>query len=94
MILTSPDLNRQLIDLERDARAGSERFLATYGEDVELYRREISRGIVAAGERLRADVAEITAGNTLCTTITGQLCDYVEWLQWSLWDLPYFAVPM
>jgi len=94
MILTSPDLNRQLIDLERDARAASERFLATYGEDVEFYRREISRGIVAAGERLRADVAEITAGNTLCTTITGQLCDYVEWLQWSLWDLPYFAVPI
>ena len=94
MSVTTRELNRQLVDLERDARAASERFLATYGEDVERYRREISRGIVDAGERLRADVAEITAGNSLCTTITGQLCDYVEWLQWSLWDLPYFAVPI
>ena len=88
------DLNQQLHDLERTARAAGERFMATHGEGVELYRREISDGIAAAGERLRADVAEITANNALCTTLTQQLCDYVEWLQWSLWDLPYLAVPI
>ena len=88
------DLNQQLHDLERTARAAGERFRASHGEGVERYRREISDGIAAAGERLRADVAEITANNALCTTLTKQLCDYVEWLQWSLWDLPYFAVPI
>ncbi|MFI5244764.1 MAG: class I SAM-dependent methyltransferase [Gemmatimonadales bacterium] len=92
--LSPHDLSRQLHDLERDARIAGERFMESHGEEVERYRREISVGIAAAGERLQADVAEITANNPLCTTLTRQLCDYVEWLQWSLWDLPYFAVPI
>ncbi len=92
--LSTHDLSRQLHDLERDARAAGERFMESHGEEVERYRRDISDGIAAAGKRLQADVAEITANNPLCTTLTKQLCDYVEWLQWSLWDLPYFAVPI
>jgi SAM-dependent methyltransferase len=94
MFVTTQEFAGQLAELQRQGRAAGERFLAQYGEDVELYRREISRAIVGAGERLRADVAEITAGNPLCTALTDQLCDYVEWLQWSLWDLPYFAATM
>jgi 2-polyprenyl-3-methyl-5-hydroxy-6-metoxy-1,4-benzoquinol methylase len=92
--MSTSDLNRQLQELEREARAAGKRFMESRGEEVERYRREISLGIAAAGERLQADVAEITANNSLCTTLTKQLCDYVEWLQWSLWDLPYFAVPI
>jgi len=88
------ELAQRLDVLERDARAAGERFMETHGEEVELYRREITRGILTAGERLRADVDEITAGNPLCTQIAKQLTDYLEWLQWSLWDLPYFAVPI
>lgn len=90
---TTP-LHRRLLDLQQRSREAGERFLQTHGEEVEVYRREISRGIVAAGESLRADVAEITANNSICTTMTAQLCEYVDWLQWSLWDLPYFAVPI
>jgi SAM-dependent methyltransferase len=95
MAVTTPQqLRQQLVDLEQESRLAGERFLAAHGEDVELYRREISRAIVDASDRLRDDVAEITAGNPFCAAITAQLCDYVEWLQWSLWDLPYFAATL
>ncbi|HEX6086970.1 MAG TPA: class I SAM-dependent methyltransferase [Thermoanaerobaculia bacterium] len=84
----------RLAALERDARIAGEQFMAAHGEEVEAYRKEISTAIDAAGRKLLADVGDITANNLLCTTITKQLVDYVEWLQWSLWDLPYFAVPI
>jgi SAM-dependent methyltransferase len=87
-------LNQRLVELERDARAAGELFVETHGAGIEVYRKDISTAIEDAGKRLQTDVAEITGGNVLCTTITRQLCEYVEWLQWSLWDLPYFAVPI
>lgn len=67
-------------------------FLETHREEVERYRSEVSAGIGLAKERLLQDVAEISADHPLCLQIVGQANDYVDWLQWSLWDLPYFAV--
>lgn len=88
------DAKQRLAELERDARAAGDRFMEAHGAEVEEYRKEISSAIVDAGRKLQDDVAEVTANSALCTTLTKQLCDYVEWLQWSLWDLPYFAVPI
>lgn len=81
-----------LARLREATRSASEAFLAEYEADIERYRNEVSAGIVGALERLRLDVGEITGNNRLCAELTRQASGYVEWLQWCLWDLPYFAV--
>jgi len=79
-------------ELERDSRAASARFVAVHGETLEHYRALLSECIDDAKARLREDVAEISGNNDLCARLIDQTDEYIGWLQWSLWDLPYYAV--
>jgi hypothetical protein len=78
--------------LREDAQAATDEFMAQYGDLMQAYRAEISSGIVAALERMRRDVGEISGHNRICEELAKQASEYVEWLQWTFWDLPYFAV--
>ncbi|HEY8207054.1 MAG TPA: class I SAM-dependent methyltransferase [Myxococcaceae bacterium] len=81
-----------IADLFVQTEFGAALFLESHREEVERYRHELSQGIKTAKDQLLADVAEISADHPLCLQIVGQANEYVDWLQWSLWDLPYFAV--
>lgn len=72
----------------------AERFTAAKGDQVELYRAEISAGIGDALTSLRETAEATTGGNLLCRELVEDACGYVEWLQWVLWDLPVFAVAL
>ena len=41
---------------------------------------------------MRDDVARISEDNAVAVRLAAQSSDYVEPMQWSLWDLPVFAV--
>jgi hypothetical protein len=81
-----------IAELFARTEAGAASFLERHREEVERYRHELSQGVMEAKDRLLADVSEIAADHPLCLQIVGQANEYVDWLQWSLWDLPYFAV--
>ncbi len=78
--------------LAEESAAAAEQFHAEHEAALEDYRQHLTVGIKAANERLRLDVAEIAGEHPLCVALAGQVTEYVDWLQWSLWDLPYFAV--
>jgi hypothetical protein len=83
-----------LAQLRGQTERASAAFLERHEAEVERYRREISIGVVAALERLSRDVGEITGNNPLNVELMQQASDYIEWLQWSFWDLPYIAVAL
>jgi SAM-dependent methyltransferase len=78
--------------LREDAEGAASTFLATYEADVEAYRKQISDGIDEALKEIREDIDEISGGNPICIQIADQATEYVSWMQWALWDLPFFAV--
>lgn len=82
----------QLRNLRCELAVAAREFLDEHSEEVEAYRAEISRGVVSSLERLRAEVSQISGGNSVCEQLAEQAAQYVEWLQWTFWDLPYFAV--
>lgn len=87
----------RLDDLERlraHARESTEAFLAEHGETVEAYRGDVTRAVDGALDRLRRDLEELTGHNRTCRELVDQSKEYVSWLQWTLWDLPYLAVAM
>src|SRR5262249_34921995 len=67
-------------------------FVAQHQHDVDGYRVEISAGIAEALDDLRADADGMTAGDPLTRALLDQAREYIDWMQWALWDLPYFAV--
>jgi 2-polyprenyl-3-methyl-5-hydroxy-6-metoxy-1,4-benzoquinol methylase len=85
---------RDLAALRRRLREGSDRFLAEHGAEVEAWRKEISVGVLDALASFRRDVEELSGANPLACEVVRQASEYVDWLQWTLWDLPVYAVAL
>jgi 2-polyprenyl-3-methyl-5-hydroxy-6-metoxy-1,4-benzoquinol methylase len=83
---------KELTRLRKKAKVATAEFLGGYEEQVESYRRCITSGIESVLSDLRQEVCDISSGNDVCERLITQTTEYVRWLQWSLWDLPYFAV--
>jgi SAM-dependent methyltransferase len=83
-----------LAALRARLRAEAEGFLAGHGDEVEAWKREISTGIGEALESLRREVDSVSGGNPLAVEVARQATEYVDWLQWTLWDLPAYAVAL
>ena len=86
------ELLRRIGDLERETAAHAQDFLGQHEAGVERYRAHLVEAIQNAKRRLLEDVAEITGSHPFCARVVSQTNEYVDWLQWALWDLPYFAV--
>ncbi|HEY7202369.1 MAG TPA: methyltransferase domain-containing protein [Candidatus Dormibacteraeota bacterium] len=94
MKLVQTDLVERIDDLARRVERSEATFLQQHGEDVEVYRAAITEGVKEILAGLRASVAEIAGDSAVCRQLVDQAAEYVDWLQWTLWDLPYFAVAM
>jgi SAM-dependent methyltransferase len=80
--------------LHETCSESASRFNAAHAEAIERYRRLISAGIDGALEQLQAEMAELSDGNEVVTTVGREMAEYVAWMQWSLWDLPVLAVAL
>jgi SAM-dependent methyltransferase len=85
---------RALDRLRQTCAAESAAFRASHAAAVDHYRALISSGVTASLAALRADVAALTDDNPICNELVDLAAEYVDWLQWTFWDLPYFAVAL
>jgi len=92
--LAQTDLVDRIDNLARQVEQSEATFLQLHGEDVETYRVAITEGVKDILAGLRAGVHEIAGDSEVCRQLVDQSAEYVDWLQWTLWDLPYFAVAM
>jgi|GEM_PF-1104652 2-polyprenyl-3-methyl-5-hydroxy-6-metoxy-1,4-benzoquinol methylase len=69
-------------------------FTSQYASDIEIYRQQISLGLDTALEQMQTMIQETSGGNLACARLLEQVREYVSWMQWSLWDLPYFAIAL
>lgn len=65
---------------------------AEHGAEIDAWRHEQSEAFRAALADFQRDVAELSGGNPLATDVAFQAGEYLDWLQWTFWDLPYFAL--
>ncbi len=78
--------------LHRQTRIAHRKFMDDHGDRVEQYRRAITRGVSDAMSRFQNEIREISGDNRVCMTVVDEVRAYIDWLQWTLWDLPYPAV--
>jgi 2-polyprenyl-3-methyl-5-hydroxy-6-metoxy-1,4-benzoquinol methylase len=88
------ELQRSLDRLREETGIAADRFLKQYGDQVDEYRRTITTGLKEALSHLEQDVSATTANNPMCRQLITQAAEYIDWLQWSLWDIPFFAVAL
>ena len=88
------EVTSSIADLRRQLATAGEQFEELHREPIEAFRLEISGGIHDALSELKRDVAELSGDNPLCSEILILSGEYIDWLQWTFWDLPYFAVAL
>jgi SAM-dependent methyltransferase len=94
MDVAAVDVRGVLEEIELSCNHAADRFRTAHGEQVENYRRLIGEGIDDALAELQAEMSTISGGNEVVRYVGDQMSAYVEWMQWSLWDLPVLAVAL
>jgi SAM-dependent methyltransferase len=77
--------------LRESIRDGAVSFVAAHQAEIDAYRVEISTGVAEALYALRRDAEDLTGGDALTRALLDQAGEYVDWMQWTFWDLPYYA---
>jgi hypothetical protein len=61
------------------------------GPQIDLYRSEIVAAVHNGTAQLKTLVSTASGGNVFCEDLLRRTGEYLDWLQWALWDLPAFA---
>jgi hypothetical protein len=80
--------------LRENCRPSADLFPRRHASALAAYRKAISEGLNRSLRRLRQHVQTLSHGNAFATEVSQQISSYVDWLQWSLWDLPFFGVAL
>lgn len=85
-------MTAQLLALQKHAEQAAAEVRSLYGEQIAAYRQDTEAAVRQAIERLQTHTATVSGGNTFCAELMRRTGEYLDWLQWVLWDLPYFAL--
>lgn len=80
--------------LRRICADAADGFEDLHGHRIEQYRAAVRAGVRDFIAKLQEDLRSASGNNRTCAEFGARISDYLEWLQWSFWDLPYFALPM
>ena len=89
---TPQALTLQVLTLLERAEFAATEVRTRYGDQIAAYREDISAAVRQAIERLQVHTAAVSGSNPFCAELMRRTGEYLDWLQWVLWDLPYFAV--
>ena len=62
-----------------------------HGTLIEHYRDLAGQAVRESIQGLRENISKASGGNRFCEQILNRAGDYLQWLTWTLWDLPHFA---
>lgn len=81
-----------LAELEETCAAARVEFSAQFGPEIEQYRALISESVARFVAGFKEDLSRISGGNPFCVDLAEKTSEYLNWLQWTFWDLPYLAM--
>lgn len=94
MIMGREETAREIAGLHRLCEEAGREFRDRHGDDVERYRAVVTRSVQDYTEHLQSDLARLSGGNSVGVDLGRKTASYLDWLQWTFWDLPYFAVAL
>jgi 2-polyprenyl-3-methyl-5-hydroxy-6-metoxy-1,4-benzoquinol methylase len=85
------ELDQQMMRLRQVCAGDADGFAESYGDQIEDYRAAVREGVRDFTKLLEGKLSEISDGNQTCAELGVKTSEYLDWLQWTFWDLPYFA---
>src|SRR5262245_36878452 len=93
----TPDDSRLLVRLQglrEEANTAAAIVSVEHQNELAEYRAAITRGVTETLRRIQTEVSEVSGGSAICADLTRQAAEYIDWLQWTFWDLPHFALAL
>ena len=91
MNTTTHDLFGILDRVRLEANEAADELKSRHSEELDAHRRTITQAVRRVVEKREARVQECCPDNETCRTLVQNMGSYVDWLQWSLWDVPHLA---
>jgi hypothetical protein len=90
-MIAREELVNALADLSARGAAAAREMDSVLGAQIEPYRGEITAAVQQGIEQLKTVVSGASGGHPFCEDLMSRTGEYLDWLQWTLWDLPCFA---
>jgi SAM-dependent methyltransferase len=72
----------------------SREFREQYGADVDRLRTVVTEAVKDYTATFTTELASLSGGNRTCADLGEKVTSYLDWLQWTFWDLPHFALAL
>lgn len=63
-----------------------------HGARIDAYRGVVRDAVREFTEHLQADVRSVSGGNATADRVVQETSGYLDWLQWTFWDLPHYSL--
>ncbi len=73
---------------------GEQAFRDRYGAEAERFRTIVTESVKEYEAKFRAELERVSGGNRTCADLGEKTAAYLDWLQWTFWDLPHFALAL
>jgi 2-polyprenyl-3-methyl-5-hydroxy-6-metoxy-1,4-benzoquinol methylase len=90
--MSTPELAVAISSLRERCLEERTLFQQAHSGEINEYQGAIRNSMSDALARLRNDMAELSGGNEICERLVIAAGEYLEWLQWTFWDLPHIAL--
>ena len=91
MSTTTHDFLGMLACVRTEANEACSELTTKHGDELEAHRLTIQHAVRGVVEDLETRAQECCPDNDTCRRLVKNMGRYVDWLQWSLWDLPHLA---
>lgn len=88
------EVHAQMQQLREICAKSADGFDELHGARIEQYRAAVRGGVGEFIATLQENLRDASGDNRTCAEFGARISDYLDWLQWIFWDLPYFALPM
>ena len=82
----------RMAELQRACAAARTELSARFENEIEGHRAVIAEGVARFVDDFKRDLSHTSGGNPFCVELAEKTCEYIDWLQWTFWDLPFYAL--
>jgi len=90
----APAIGQRMQGLRQTCAQAANGFDEIHEDRIGLYRAAVRDGVREFSMLLQDHLGETSGGDPSCAQLGSKISEYLEWLQWTFWDLPYYALCM
>jgi len=91
---TRDGMLQEIQTLRAACAEAAQEFRAGHGVQADEFRLVVTEAVKEYVANFTGELNRISGGNAACADLGEKTASYLDWLQWTFWDLPHFAIAL